>query len=180
LLDTWPDGTYVDPALQTDRLVTKAQEVMSTLVSFQETAKVLPRNQTLHEQMCFIADDVVRYNFSDVAVHDARILKKMQCGEVRLWIIHELGSQLLPMSCKINEWRDQAKKNFYLCSLEVIVTRLLRIDALQKAQNKIILDSSKYFLVRKGNDRFSGSITPIKFEEVLQLVFQKKSKPAVD
>jgi hypothetical protein len=159
--------------------VTQVQE-MSTLVSFQETAKVLPRNQTLHEQMCFIADDVIRYNFSDVAVHDARILKKMQAGEARLWIIHELGSQLLPMSCKVNQWRDQIKKDLFLCSLEVVIARLLRNDEFQKAQNKAILDSSKYFIILKGADRLSGSITPIKFEEVVDLVFNKKVKPAVD
>lgn len=153
-----------------DEPMTQVQD-MSALVSYQETAKVLPRNQTLHEQMCFIADDVVRYNFSDVAVHDARILRKMQTREVRLWIIHELGSQFLPLSCKVNEWRAQTKKDLYLCSAEVAIARLLRTDELQKVQNKTVLDSANYYLVAKGDDARSGTITPIGFGDVVRLVF---------
>jgi hypothetical protein len=148
---------------------------MAALVSFQETAKVLPRKQTLHEQMCFIADDVVRYNFSDVAVHDFRIIKKMIPGEARLWIIHEFGSQLLPLCCKINEWREQGKDDRYLSSVEVNITRMLRTDELQKAQNKVIFDSAKYFIVAKGSDSRTGTITPVSFGDVVHLVFSGKA-----
>jgi hypothetical protein len=148
---------------------------MAALVSFQETAKVLPRKQTLHEQMCFIADDVVRYNFSDVAVHEKRILARMHEGETRLWIIHEFGSQFLPLYCKTGEWQRQGKNGRYLCSVEVTIARLLRNDELQQVQNKIIFDSAQYFIVTKGRDIRSGTITPVSFSDVVHLVFCGKA-----
>lgn len=148
---------------------------MAAFVSYQETAKVSPKIQTLHERMCFIADDIVRYNFSDVAVHDARILKKMQIGEARLWMIHELGSQFLPLCSKINDWRAQQRKDVYLCSVEVMMARLLRTDPLQKAQNKAVLDSAKYFIVVKGESAAAGKIEPIEFSDVINLVFRGKA-----
>lgn len=152
---------------------------LDTFVSYQETAKISPNNQTLHERMCFIADEIVRYNLSSVAVHDARILRYMRAGEARLWVIHELGSMLLPLSCKINEWQAQLRKEHYLCSVEVEIARLLRTDGWQKAQNEAVLNSAKFFIVMKGDRASAGDIEPICFADVVRLVFGEKAVPCV-
>ena len=125
---------------------------VATFVSFQEQIKIDPRDKTLHEQMCFIADEVVRHNFSDVAVHDARILRRMKQGETRLWIISELGSHFLPMYCKLNEWRKQEEKEYCLSAVEVTVARLLRNDPFDKARSKQFLSTAQFYLVTKGAD----------------------------
>lgn len=144
---------------------------VAALVSFQEPIKIEPRNQTLHEQMCFIADEVVRYNFSDVAVHDARILKRMKQGETRLWIISELGSQFLPMYCKMNEAIRQEQKEYVLSAVEVTLARLLSNDPFDKARQKQFLSTAQFYFVTKGADMHSGSIVPTNFRDIVDLVY---------
>jgi hypothetical protein len=145
------------------------------LVSHQESVKVAPEQtekQTLHEQMCFIADRIVRYNLSDVAVHDARKLKKMRCGEYRLWIVTEFGSQFLPLSCKMSEWKNQELNDYYLSAVHVVIARFLTThDGWQQAQNRILFSSAEFYLVGKGADVFSGTIEPMSFPDVVRFVF---------
>jgi hypothetical protein len=144
------------------------------IISHQEQVKVAPaanEKQTLHERMCFMADDTVRHNLSDVAVHDARILKKMCCGEVRLWIVTEFGTHFLPMSCKVGEWKKQESKDYVFSSAEVMIARLLRIDLDGAILNKSLFASAKFYMVAKGYDSFSGSITPISFADLTSLIF---------
>lgn len=153
---------------------------VAALVSFQEQIKIEPRNKTLHEQMCFIADEVVRYNFSDVAVHDARILKRMKQGETRLWIISELGSQFLPMYCKLNEANRQQEKEYCLSAVEVTVARLLRDDPFDRARQKQFLDTAQFYLVTKGAGMYDGSVDPIDFLDIIDLVYSGKANHLVD
>lgn len=153
---------------------------VATFVSFQEQIKIDPRDKTLHEQMCFIADEVVRYNFSDIAVHDARILRRMRQGETRLWMISELGSQFLPMYCKLNEWRKQEEKEYCLSAVEVTVARLLRNDPFDKARSKQFLDTAQFYLVTKGADMHGGSIAPIDFRDIVDLVYSGNANSLVD
>lgn len=120
--------------------------------------------------MCFIADDVVRYNFSDVAVHDSRILRKMLAGEVRLWIINELGSQLLPLYCRLKEFYSQEVLEYQLSAAEVAIARMLRIDELAKAENRTVRVDSQFYLVTKGCNEWDGTIVPVKFADVVNLV----------
>jgi hypothetical protein len=144
---------------------------VAALFSFQETIKIEPRSKTLHEQMCFIADEVVRYNMSDVAVHDARILRRMRKGETRLWIINELGSQFLPMYCKLLEAARQEDKDYVLSAVEVTVARLLRDDPFDKARQKQFLDSAQFYFITKGAGAYDGSIDSVDFRDVVHLVY---------
>lgn len=153
---------------------------VAALVSFQEPIKIEPRNQTLHERMCFIADEVVRYNFSDVAVHDARILKRMKQGETRLWIISELGSQFLPMYCRMNEAIRQEQKEYVLSAVEITIARLLNNDPFDKARQKQFLSTAQFYFVAKGADMHSGSIVPTNFRDIVDLVFSGDAKHLVN
>jgi hypothetical protein len=138
--------------------------------SFQETIKIEPRNKTLHEQMCFIADEVVRHNFSDVAVHDARILRRMKRGEVRLWIVSELGSQFLPMYCRLTEVARQGDYEYVLSAVEVTIMRLLQSDPLSMARQKQFFDTARFYFVTKGVGACDGSIESASFCDVVNLV----------
>lgn len=129
--------------------------------------------------MCFIADEIVRYNFSDVAVHDKRILRRMQENESRLWIVHEMGSMFLPLSCRLSEFSAREKHNRFLSSVEVIIGRFLRADELQKIQNRIVFDSARYFIVIR-QTAIKGEILPISFKEIVNLVFDGKANHLVD
>lgn len=149
-------------------------------ISFQEQIKIEPRNKTLHEQMCFIADDVVRYNFSDVAVHDARILRRMKQGETRLWIISELGSQFLPMYCKLNEAERQQEKEYVLSSVEVTVARLLLHDPFEKARSQQFLETAQFYFVTKGVGVYDGTIAPVGFSDIVNLVYSGKADHLVN
>lgn len=144
---------------------------MPALFSFQETINIEPRSKTLHEQMCFIADEVVRFNLSDVAVHDARKLRRMKPGEVRLWIIHELGSLFLPLSCKMSEAARQEDKEYVLSAVEIAIGRLLRKDEFEKARQKQFFSSAQFYFVSKGVGSCDGSITPVDFRGIVSLVF---------
>ena len=144
---------------------------MTALFSFQEQVKIDPRNKTLHEQMCFIADDVVRYNFSDVAVHDARILKRMNEGETRLWIISELGSQFLPMYCKLGEAKKQQEKEYALSSVEIAIARLLNPDSFERLRSRQFLSTAQFYFVTKESKMRKGAIVPIDFKDVVGFVY---------
>lgn len=130
--------------------------------------------------MCFIADEVVRYNFSDVAVHDARILKRMNNGEVRLWIISELGSHFLPMYCKVGEWRKQSAKEYALSAVEITVGRLLSNGPFDKRKNSQFFKTARFYLVTKGCDVWSGSVVPIDFRNVVDLVYCGKANGMIE
>jgi hypothetical protein len=144
------------------------------LISHQEKTKTAPESgdkQTLHERMCFIADNIVKYNFSDVAVHDARILKKMRCGEYRLWVVTEFGSHFLPLNCKMSEYKKQQENDYFLSAVHVTIAKMLRHDVCQQAQNRILFRSAEFYLVGKGANVFSGTIEPMSFPDVVRFVF---------
>jgi len=138
-------------------------------VSFQEKVKITPpeEKQTLHERMCFIADEVVRYNLSDVAVHDKRILSRMRSGEMRLWIVNELGSHFVPMYCGVNDWKKQELHEAPLSAVEVTLAKCLTDDVI----GRLLRGSSRFYLVCKGGDAFSGTIAAISLADIVHLVY---------
>lgn len=139
------------------------------LVSFQEKIKIVPseEKQTLHERMCFIADNVVRYNMSDVAVHDKRILSKMRAGETRLWIVNEFGSQFPPMYSKLGDWKKQELHEAPLCAVSVTLAKQLQNNVLSKR----LKESSELYLVCKGDDAYGGTVAAISLADIVHLVY---------
>jgi hypothetical protein len=144
---------------------------MQQLISRQEPVKIVPRNKTLHEWMCCEAEDVVRYNWIDVAIFDRRLLNKMRPGDTRLWIISELGSSFLPMYCKLYEKSRQEEGDYFLSSVEAHLLRFAKDDRLGEAQTKILLATSRFYFITKGAGEYDGTIVPCNFRNVMDLVF---------
>lgn len=148
---------------------------MSQIISRQETCKVVFKRQTLHEWMCFEAEDVVKYNFCDVAIHDRKILDKMLPGETRLWIIYELGSVFLPMYCKLTENYVLNELNYAFSTVEVHMLRFAKEDSLGSIQSRIARDTSRFYFITKGHDWNKHSIVPTDYKSVMDLVFCGKA-----
>ena len=148
---------------------------MSQIISRQETCKVAFKRQTLHEWMCFEAENVVKHNWTDVAIHDKKILDKMRPGETRLWIIYELGSVFLPMYCKLTENHEPNGLNYAFSAVEVHMLRFAKEDSLGSIQSKIARDSSRFYFITKGHDWSGHTITPSDYKFVMDLVFCGKA-----
>jgi len=153
---------------------------MALILSRQEPVKRLPRNKTLHEWMCFEAEDVIKNNWTDVAVHDRKLLGKMRPGDTRLWVIHEFGSLFLPCYCKLYEKRKQEEQEYVFSSLEINMMRLIRADDLGSIQSRIMRKSARFYFVTKGFGDYDGLITPSDFRSVANLVFRNKISPCID
>ena len=55
--------------------------------------------ETLHDKMLALAEDRVKSNWLDVAIHDKNKLFAIPVNHWCLWIAHENGSCLAPMYC---------------------------------------------------------------------------------
>jgi len=144
-------------------------------ISRQESVKRNLRNLTLHEWMCYEAENVVKHNWVDIAVHDKEIINKMRPGDTRLWIISELGSNFLPLYCKLYEKHRQEESEYELSVAEVHMMRFLRGDRLGEIQSKIARATSKFYFITKGFGGYDYSVTPATFGSVLDMVFCGKA-----
>jgi hypothetical protein len=148
---------------------------MSQIISRQETVKRSPKKQTLHEWMCFEAENTVKHNWTDIAIHDKKILDKMLPGEVRLWIIYEFGSVLLPLYCKLSEHYVLNELNYSFSAVEVHLLRFAKEDSLGNVQNKIARATSSFYYISKGFGNYDYSVVPTDFHSVMDLVFCGKA-----
>lgn len=145
------------------------------IISRQETVNIALKNKTLHQWMCFEAENIIKHSWCDVAVHDKRKLDKMRAGETRLWIISELGSSFLPMYCRLNEKHKQEECEYSFSSVEVHMMRFMKDDRLGSAQSKLARSMSKFYFITKGDSDYNYSVTATTFEEVADLVFCGKA-----
>ena len=125
--------------------------------------------------MCYEAENVVKHNWVDIAVHDKKIINKMRPGDTRLWIISELGSNFLPLYCKLYEKHRQEESEYELSVAEVHMMRFLRGDRLGEIQSKIARATSKFYFITKGFGGYDYSVTPATFGSVLDMVFCGKA-----
>jgi hypothetical protein len=153
---------------------------MTQIISRQEPVKRVLRNKTLHEWMCFEAEDVILHNWTDVAVHDKKILGRMRPGETRLWMISELGSLFLPMYCKLYEKQKQEESEYDFSSVEIHMLRLVKDDRLGAAQNKITRKTARFYFITKGACEYDYSIVATDFRSVMDLVFCGKASQFID
>jgi hypothetical protein len=145
------------------------------IISRQETVKKNLRNHTIHEWMCFESESIVKHNWTDIAVHDRKILAKMRPGETRLWIISEMGSTFLPMYCKLYEKQRQEECEYVFSSAEIYMLRFLRDDRLGALLSKAAKASSKFYFITKGDGCYDGIVTSATFDAVLDIVFCGKA-----
>lgn len=143
------------------------------LVSQHETCKKVLTDKTLYEWMCFESEDIVRHNWTDVAVHDRKIVDEMLPGDTRLWILWELGSLFLPMYCGVHD-KTHYEDGHRLSSVELYMLRSMKEDQLAQAQVRHLMDaktSCKYYFITKGTNEFNSLICPTTFHAVMDLVF---------
>lgn len=148
----------------------------SKIITTQQAAKVVPRSQTLFERMCYLAEDILLHNWTDVAVHDRRILDNTKPGEFRLWIVTEVGTLFPPMFCRLHqEYRSHASGCLRMSAVEVHLMRLAGSPAggmlSQKFYDSIKNTPKKFFLIGKGVDDWSGSIEPIGLSDIMDFAF---------
>lgn len=144
---------------------------MSQIFSRQETCKVAIRKQTLQEFLVYEAENVVRHNWSDVAIYDQRIVEKMNPGETRLWIIWELGSLMPAMYCKLTEKESMTKTEHCFSAVECYMMRFVKEGPLCDIQSRIARETSKFYFVTKGHGNYDYSVAPATFRSVMDLVF---------
>lgn len=121
--------------------------------------------------MLYEAEDVVKYNSTDVSIWDRKLMNRTRSGETRLWWIHELGSQCLPMYCRLNEKQKQEDEDYFLSSVEAILLRFAKDDRLSEMQTKILLSTSQFYFITKGCGDYDYSVTRADFRDVMDLVF---------
>jgi hypothetical protein len=152
-----------------------AQVNPSTIITKQQAVKMVPRRQTLFEKMCFQAEDIVRYNWTDVAVHDRKILENTKPRERRLWIVTELGTMFPPMFCRTHEEHRCYQRGYTpMSAMEVLLMKMARGHGEKlpcETGTEAIKRSASYFIVCKGSDDWSGSIEPIDFCDIMALAF---------
>lgn len=143
---------------------------MFTIISRQEIVKRDPRKKNLHEWMCFAAEDVVKHNWTDVAIHDKKILEKMRPGETRLWAIYELGSAFLPMYCKNSENRHLDAAPHEFAAVEVFMMRFFKEHEIGQVEASF-RKSTKFYFITKGFSEYDYLVTPSTLSDVVDLVF---------
>lgn len=153
---------------------------MHQLISRQESVKRLPRNFTLHEYLCFEAEDVIKSSWTDVAVHDKKIIAKMRPGETRLFCVHEFGSQLLPLYCRLSEKYKQEEAEYEFSAVEIFMLKLMRDDDLYRRQNQIMRKSARFYFVTVGASDYDYVVAPTSFAEAVDLVFCGKASAYLD
>lgn len=121
--------------------------------------------------MCFESEEVIKHNWTDVAVHDRKILNKMRPGDTRLWIISEFGSQFLPLYCKLYEKQKQEDCEYSFSTVEIYMLRFVKDGRLAEAQNKIRRKTSKFYFITKGDCNYAGLVSPASYSDVMDLVF---------
>ena len=150
------------------------------IISRQESVKKILRNMTLHEWMCFEAEDTVIHNWTDVAVHDRKILNKMRQGDTRLWIISELGSCFLPLYCKMYEKQKQEEDEYEFSAVEVYFARFIEGNRLASRQNSIFRKTAKFYFITKGSGEYDYSVVPVSFLDAVDFVFCGQGSSFID
>lgn len=120
--------------------------------------------------MCFEAESILRNNWTDVAVHDRKILEKMRQGETRLWAVYELGSAFLPMYCRLYEKGEQKDSQHEVSAVEVFMLRFFKEDQFGAVESKF-RKATKFFLITKGSSEYDFIAVPLSLFAVVDLVF---------
>lgn len=148
----------------------------SKIITTQQVAKMVPRSQTLFEKMCFLAEDILRYNWTDVAIHDRKILENTKPGEFRLWIVTEVGTLFPPMFCRLHQqYRSHSSGYLPMSAVEVNLMRMngspFNGQLPQRCYDSIGRTPKSFFIVGKGSDDWSGSIEPISASDIMAFAF---------
>jgi hypothetical protein len=135
----------------------------------------------LHDRMIAEAEHVVRYNWSDVAIHDRRRLQKAPVGHSFAWVIGEFGSYFTPLFCSVE---DKARwEASPLAPIQILCMRWIQKEN-PLTENKVYLHHvgpfyQKCFIVCKADDNGAGTLTPIEFTDLMDLCFNGQYRSLV-
>lgn len=125
---------------------------------------------SLIDQMMIEAESLLRYNWTDVAIHDKKKIASAPVHQAFLWIVRteEQATTLLPLSAKISDKELCDNENGEsLCPLHAF---LLRCQAMFiNFRQRYRVSANNCYIVIKG-PKSSGTIEPIEFEHVVDLI----------
>lgn len=127
----------------------------------------------LYEKMCYLAQDYVRHFWTDVAIRDRDFVDSMDPQEVALWIVGETGTYMCRMSRYLNEKGDDSVSLAEHLFLRYLSPNQLDNNAHYIGQNAI--EAKHFFIVKKGNSPYGGSIEEITLEDACNLVLGENS-----
>lgn len=145
------------------------QEKPPPPTGYEENATQPFEPETLHDQMLALAEDRVKSNWLDVAIHDKNKLFAIPVNHWCLWIAHEYGSCLAPMYC------DSAGE----CGPDIapVIYHLLTIAQQPKSFGKmaasIIENEYDFYFVRKTFGAY-GEIVKTTISEVIRIALEGK------
>jgi len=124
--------------------------------------------------MCFEAENVVKHNWTDVAVHDRKIIEKMRAGDTRLWAVYELGSAFLPMYCRNHEKTNDQNTQHEFAAVEVFMMRFFKEHAIGLVEGTF-RRNTKFYFITKGHSDYDYDVVPTTIFDVVDLVFCGKA-----
>lgn len=137
--------------------------------------------QSLHDKMIAEAELVVRYNWSDIAIHDRKKLKKAPVGHLFAWVIGEFGSYFTPLFCSVDDKAKWAASP--IAPIQILCMRWIQKEN-PLTENKVYLHHvgpfyQKCFLICKTDNDGAGTITPIEFADLMDLCLNGKYRSLV-
>lgn len=131
--------------------------------------------KTLHEKMMIEAEPIIRYNWTDVAIHDKNKLRQIPVGHYCAWIVGEMGSYLTPLFCKISDrhkWCADGPAT--IAPVQVLVVRWHnQVNEFGESpawvERHDPTRDKRCFLVVKTDLNGNGEITPISYVELAEM-----------
>ena len=130
----------------------------------------LKSSSNLHDQMMLEAGPVVKYNWTDVAIHDRNKLTRIPVDHYCAWVVHELGSYLAPLYCRLdhkNRWESYPRS-----PIEILMMRWCTDTPVSECPSFASLSykNASFYLIAKTNEHGGGNIIESSFDEFTDLV----------
>jgi len=152
--------------------------VIGKACSHHSLERTLLPARTLHEKMMLIAEPLIQYNWTDVAIHDKAALRSLPVGHYAYWIVTQMGSHFMPAYCKISERSKWTRSPMAtLAPVQFLVERWSREVAKFGDSNDWrwihdpVRDKHCYLVVK--THATYGEIIPITYKELADLAVCK-------
>lgn len=154
------------------------QQTLPKSFGYHELERTQSQSKTLHEKMMLEAEPLIQHNWTDVAIHDKAMLRKIPVGHVAYWVVTQMGSYLTPAYCRLSDRQKWTRSRE--STVAPIQVRVIRWYAeSRKFQDSLswqwihdpVRDKHCYLIVK--TDATNGHITPITYEELAALALCK-------
>jgi hypothetical protein len=148
-----------------------------------ERSQLPPR--TLHEEMMLIAEPLIQYNWTDVAIHDKAALRSLPVGHVAYWVVTQMGSHLTPAYCRLSARSKWTKSsNATIAPIQMLVARW-HGEALKFQDSRAwrrfhdpVRDKHCFLVIK--TDSTHGRVIPIAYQELAELAVCKQRSMVVE